>query len=127
MKRIIAALIMCHLALSQTMAQGWKMTITKTDGTTQELLTSDIKDISFTAEEKPLLKDKNADQIIIKEVYCGGCQKDDGSGAFQNDKCVILYNNCPQQAVVNNLCIAFTTPYNSNGNNKNYDADGELV
>ncbi len=127
MKRLILALslIVCHIASG--FAQEWKMTITKTDGTTLELLTSDVKDISFMEDKQSVAEDQNADQIIIKEVYCGGCQKDDGSDFFQSDKCIILYNNCPQQAVVSNLCIAFTTPYNSNADNKNYDATGTLV
>ncbi len=110
-------------------AQDWKLIITKTDGTTEELLTSDVKDITFEKQEEELehFDDVNADQIIIKEVYNGGCQKDDGSGFFQQDKCIILYNNCPKRAVVNNLCFAFATPYNSQANNKNYDETGKLV
>lgn len=109
-------------------AQGWKMIIEKTDGTRQELLTSDIADVRFAEDAvQPTLEDKNVDQIIIKEVYNGGCPKDDGSGYFQMDKCIVLYNNCPQQIVANNLCFAFCTPYNSNSKNENYTADGELI
>lgn len=109
-------------------AQEWKMVITKTDGTTEELLTSDVKEISYlkvTAQDS--LPDKNVDQIIIKELYNGGCPTDDGTSFFHMDKCIVLYNNCPQQAVVNNLCFAMATPYNSQANNKNYDAQGQLV
>ena len=40
---------------------------------------------------------------------------------------IILYNNCPEQAVVNNLCIAFASPYNGHANNKNYTDDGRLT
>lgn len=119
------SLVFCHLSFS--MAQV-TMTITKTDGTILELSTNDVKEISFFVEEtKPILPDQNVDQIIIKEIYCGGCPTDDGSGFFQADKCIVLYNNCPQQVVVNNLCIGFCTPYNSNGNNRNYDDAGQLV
>ena len=32
-------------------------------------------------------------QLIIKEVYAGGCQKNDNSGTYANDKYIILYNN----------------------------------
>jgi len=102
----------------------------KTDGQQLELKTSDIKDIQFVEEEEvlPLLPDQNIDQIIIKEVYNGGCPKDDGSGFFQQDKCIVLYNNCPQQVVANNLCFAFATPYNAeSSNNKIYDEAGNLV
>ena len=100
MKRILLVLsfIVGQFALGNLSAQSWKMIITKTDGTTEELLTSDISDISFTAqqEEQPVLPDKNADQIIIKEIYNGGCTADDGVTHFHMDKSIIIYNNCPQ-------------------------------
>ena len=136
MKRILLVLsfIVCQLSFGPigALAQSYKMTITKTDGTVEELLVSDIADITFAAqggEELPTLPDQNVDQIIIKEVYNGGCPKDQGTEFFQADKCIILYNNCPQQAVVNNLCFGFATPYNSesNSNTNIYGADGRLV
>lgn len=83
--------------------------------------------INIAAGSPIVLEDKNVDQIIIKEVYNGGCPMDEGTGFFQADKCIVLYNNCPQQIVANNLCFGFTTPYNSEGDNKNYDAGGSLV
>ncbi|MCR5679842.1 MAG: DUF4876 domain-containing protein [Prevotella sp.] len=119
---LASALLFCGDAL----AQSWKMVITKTDGTTEELLTRDISAITYTQDDTPELPDQNADQIIIKELYNGGCKRDDGTD-FQYDKCIILYNNCPQQAVVNNLCFAVGTPYNGEANTKNYTADGDLV
>jgi hypothetical protein len=103
------------------------MTITTTDGHTQELLLSDVADITFEEESLPVEADQNADQIIIKEVYCGGCPTDDGTGFFQMDKCIILYNNCPQEAVVNNLCIGMGSPSNAHANNYNYGDDGKLT
>ena len=110
-------------------AQSWKLVISTNDGNRMELMTSDVKDIQFVTEgeELPTLDDQNADQIIIKELYNGGCPKDDGSGFFQMDKCVVLYNNCPQQAVVNNLCIGFATPYNAEAQEDNRAASGNLV
>ena len=36
---------------------------------------------------------QTANPILIKELYVGGCQKNDGSGKFAKDKCIILYNN----------------------------------
>lgn len=122
---LIFAFALCHLSFCT--AQSWKMTITKNDGTTLELSANDVKEISFSEIPPPTLPDQNVDQIIIKEVYCGGCPMDDGSGFFQADKCIILYNNCPQKIVANNLCFGFCTPYNSNGNNRNYDDAGQLV
>ena len=127
MKKITILLALTIAFALNIHAQGWKMVITKANNTQVEVPFSNIKEITFLEDSKPTLPDKNADQIVIKEIYCGGCPKDEGSDFFQMDKCIILYNNCPQQAVVNNLCIAFSAPYNSNSNNKNYDEQGKLV
>lgn len=69
----------------------------------------------------------NSSTIIIRELYVGGCPKDDGSGWFQRDKYCILCNNCPERVVLPNLCLGIGTPYNSFGINKNYGEDGKLV
>lgn len=66
-------------------------------------------------------------QIIIKELYIGGCQKDDGSGYFSKDAYVILYNNSDTDAEIDeNFCFGFTFPYNSNSTNKYLDDNGDL-
>lgn len=129
MKKKLLPFIMLALGFGTAKAQSWKLVINKTDGQTVELATSDIQDIQFVSEEEtpPTLPDQNVDQIIIKEVYNGGCPKDEGTGSFIQDKCIILYNNCPQQAVVNSLCFGFATPYNAEGNNHCYDENGQLV
>ncbi len=64
--------------------------------------------------------------IIIRELYVGGCQRDDGSGWFYRDKYVIIANNSPERVVLPALCLAVATPYNSYGDNKNYDDQGHL-
>ena len=73
--------------------------------------------------------DQNVDQLIIKEVYCGGCPKDEGSDFFHMDKGIVLYNNCPERIVATNLCIGMATPYNAEANSIGsiYDKDGQLV
>ena len=132
MKRILL-FVCCVLSIGSlgAQAQSWKLVINKTDGKSMELTTSDIQDIQFVTEEEtlPTLPDQNVDQIIIKEVYNGGCPKDEGSESFIQDKCIILYNNCPQQAVVNNLCFGFATPYNAEAQSISalYGDDGRLV
>ncbi len=69
-----------------------------------------------------------ASQLIIKEVYIGGCQKDDGSGAFTKDAYIIIYNNLGVDAVIDtNICIAFSYPYNSNATNNYLDGNGNLT
>lgn len=63
-------------------------------------------------------------QIVIKELYVGGCPKDDGSGAYINDKYVILYNNSDQAVTLKNLCLGMVLPYNANGSSNNdYEGD----
>ena len=122
MKKTIYTLLLLLIATG-LQAQEWKMVITKEDGSKLEFNTKDIKDVQFLM---PQMEEQNADQIIIKEVYNGGCIKDDGSSKFQFDKYIILYNNCPQKAIVNNLCFGMGTPAAASANNKNYDENGNL-
>ncbi len=64
-------------------------------------------------------------QIIIKELYISGCQKDDGSGSYSDDQYVILYNNSDQTASLDNICLGTLSPYNSNSTSK-YMVEGVL-
>jgi len=64
--------------------------------------------------------------LLIKELYVGGCPRDDGSGSFQRDKYVILYNNCGASVTFDNLCLGICTPYNAYSINYNYDEAGGL-
>ncbi|MBQ9137045.1 MAG: DUF4876 domain-containing protein [Alistipes sp.] len=66
-----------------------------------------------------------AGQILIKELYVGGCQKDDGSGSYIVDKYMVIYNNSAQQAVIDNFCVGMAGPYNANTGTNNY-VDGKL-
>ena len=126
MKKLILSIVALVATATSVSAQSeWKMVITHADGTTTEIKTSDVKDIQYV-QQMPHEADANVDQIVIMELYNGGCPKDEGSAAFSNDKCIVLYNNCSQKAVVNNLCIAFASPYKGHANNKNYTEDGKL-
>jgi len=120
-KRIFVTicLALCYVVVS---AQSWKMVVTKSDGSTIELSQTELAAMDVQAE------DQNVDQILIKEIYNGGVMKDDGSGSFHFDKCIILYNNCPEQAVVNNLAIGISASYNAEAStmDKLY-SDGKLV
>lgn len=64
--------------------------------------------------------------LIIKELYIGGCQKDDGSGAYNYDKYVILYNNSDTDVDAGDVGFAFVTPANSNASNR-WLKDGQLL
>jgi hypothetical protein len=72
--------------------------------------------LSLTATALPL--DAPTDyspyhKLIIKELYTGGCQKDDGSGAFRMDSYVIIYNNSSQPAAIDNLAFGTLFPHNA--------------
>ena len=73
------------------------------------------------------MKRAKTSQVVIKELYNGGCMKDDGVTMFQYDKCFILYNNSAEPAVLDNLCMGFAAPANAQATNRNYDAAGKLV
>lgn len=72
------------------------------------------------------IKRAKTSQLVIKELYNGGCVADDGVTKFQYDKGIVLYNNSPLPASLSNLCFGFASPYNSQSNNKNYTAEGRL-
>ena len=71
------------------------------------------------------LVESKSSQIVIKELYFGGCQKDDGSGAFTNDGYVILYNNSDVEVNASDVCFAYASPFNAHATNK-FLANGEL-
>lgn len=120
MKKILLSAIAVFAMTTNLFAQSWKMTVTLNDGTTQEFQTTTVKNVTF--EE---LKDQNVDQVIIKELYYGGVMLDDGSKNFHMDKCIVLYNNCSQRAVINNLCIGAAPQFNAEAGTMSdlYDGD----
>jgi hypothetical protein len=67
-----------------------------------------------------------AGQVLIKELYVGGCPKDDGSGTFQMDKYVILYNNSDFPAALDSLAFGIVYPYNAVGDDY-HDVNGNLT
>ncbi|MCM1176287.1 MAG: DUF4876 domain-containing protein [Clostridium sp.] len=54
--------------------------------------------------------------IVIKEIYCGGCRKAPLEGNYQSDKYVILHNNTSETQYLDSLCLGTLSPYNSNAN-----------
>jgi hypothetical protein len=65
-------------------------------------------------------------KLIIKELYIGGCQKDNGSGAFIQDPYIIVYNNSTESAVINNLSLGGIFPSNAHATNYFYE-NGQLT
>lgn len=64
--------------------------------------------------------------ILIKEIYVGGCQKDDGSGWFAIDKSIILYNNSSEASSLDNVAIGIVEPYNAEATLHAFLNDGAL-
>jgi hypothetical protein len=83
---------------------------------------------------KLTLVESVTNQIVMKELYIGGCTYtayDDagnatGTKTFQNDAYVILYNNSDQPADASDICFAGINPANSYATNK-YIVDGKLM
>jgi len=73
-----------------------------------------------------LLTASRRGSLIIREIYFGGCQKDDGSGAYYRDKYVALYNNGQLPITLHRLCLGMVAPYNAHATNGNYQSDGSL-
>lgn len=92
------------------------------NGTSGQLTVQNAATTTLTIEMKGVRKS----QIVIKELYNGGCMADDGVTKFQYDKCIILYNNSAQKASLSNLCFAQASPSNAQSENYNYDAQGRL-
>jgi len=66
-----------------------------------------------------------SNQIIIKEIYAGGCMDNDGAKNYAYDKYIILYNNSSLEADASQLCFGTPYPYNAHGTNK-FLVDGKL-
>lgn len=82
---------------------------------------------TWTGEEAVNLDlvESKSGQVIIKELYVGGCPPDEGSRFYQFDKYVILYNNSEQTATLENFCLGMVNPYNANATINDY-VDGVL-
>ena len=64
-------------------------------------------------------------QLIIKELYTGGCPLDDNSDYIRNDKYIIIYNNSELEADASDIVFGSINPYNAHsGNNKYYTSNG---
>ena len=71
------------------------------------------------------LEMSNGGSVVIKELYFGGCPKDDGSGRFAMDQYVVLYNNSDVTMDLSNFAFGMVNPFNSTGANKDVE-NGKL-
>ncbi|MDR2802476.1 MAG: DUF4876 domain-containing protein [Prevotellaceae bacterium] len=85
-------------------------------------------ELEYVVNATPQLDEGSSDpkgRVIIKELYNGGCPKDDGSGSFNNGAYLILYNNSNGVANLKNLTVATTLPSNAHASN-NFLTNGVL-
>lgn len=71
------------------------------------------KDKSMSVE---MVASKKGD-LIIKEIYCGGCQAYPLQGRYQVDSYLIIHNNSATVQYLDNLCLGTLDPYNAEGTN----------
>lgn len=69
---------------------------------------------------------QTANPLVIKELYIGGCSKDDGSGIFAMDKCLIIYNNSASTVSLDNVAIGMVEPYNAEASTHSFLSGGVL-
>lgn len=60
------------------------------------------------------LKESRSGDIVIKEIYCGGCMKLPQEGTYQSDSYIMLHNNSDHTVYLDSLCFGTLDPYNSN-------------
>lgn len=105
---------------------------TSDDGYLRKIYNGSKSDIIISGESTEILIPVTSSSvllnnpILIKEIYVGGCQKDDGSGKFSYDKSLILYNNSSEPASLDNVAIGIVEPYNAEANAHNFLNSGVL-
>lgn len=92
------------------------------NGLNSNIAVSAGTDVSFEIE----MKSSKSSQIIIKELYFGGCKQNDGTKNFLYDGYMILYNNTDVPADASDISFAFASPSNAHANNKYRGEDGNL-
>ena len=82
------------------------------NGSVDKVIIAD-KDISLNV---PLIQSFSG-PLVIKEIYCGGCQMYPLEGEYQSDKYIIIHNNDVNVQYLDGLCFATLDPYNSTAQN----------
>lgn len=73
----------------------------------------------------PLTMSKSS-QLIIKELYNGGCMDNNGTKQYINDKYIIIYNNSDTEVDASKMCIAMGQISNTAAQNKYATESGGL-
>lgn len=82
-----------------------------------------ISDKAVTDSVKIDLTVSKTSQLVIKELYNGGCTyttSAGGTATFSRDMYVIIYNNSEFPVSFDNLCLGMAIPVNSSGTNYDY-------
>lgn len=82
-------------------------------------------DVSTSVKYVVTLNKVESQQIIIKELYVGGCKDNDNAKSYYNDAYAILYNNSDMEADASDIVIGILAPGNGNATNK-FLTDGVL-
>lgn len=92
--------------------------------------TLDRVKLSGQDESKSLLLSKVVlSDLVIKEIYCGGCKKIPQEGDYQFDKYITLHNNSDKTVWLDEVCLGMYDPFNSTGTNKwiSIDTEGNTI
>lgn len=81
------------------------------NGTTDQIKATP-SDSKLITRDLPLNVSK-AGQIIIKELYYGGCVDPSNNKKYTADQYIILYNNSADVAYLDSLCIGVVDPWNA--------------
>ena len=73
------------------------------------------------------MKYSTTSKVIIKELYCGGCPADQGTGYFHMDKGFILYNNSAEVVTLENLGVGMVNPFNAHAPVWYWMKNGKLI
>ena len=93
------------------------------NGSNNSILVAAVSEEPFKLE----LSKVESRQLVIKELYCTGCPKNEGTGSYSNDAYVIVYNNTDMDADATDLVFGFLAPYNGHAANKFIGTDGKLI
>lgn len=73
---------------------------------------------SAAKEVEIMLLGSKSSQIVIKELYYGGCFNSTTNKSYSKDQYITLYNNSDQPAFLDSLCLSIVHPWNAPTNGK---------
>lgn len=87
-----------------------------------------VEPVQPEGEEVPVIEvpltASNTSALILKEVYVGGCKKNDGTSNYFYDKYIIIYNNSTEEVDASRMCITMGRSTHTAAANKYEVTDG---